>query len=549
MRVPLQGALLLSIAVAGAAGCSAADDSGKSAGGAGGGGGAAGSDASLGGAAGTAGDAGADAMQPATTVVVVGPGADGTSKDKFGGPDDPYAKPDIVYPAPGIVTPPNMQTLELHWKPGAGQTLFEIRFDSPAIALVVYTGCTSVGGGCVYQTDKAFWAKLVDPNRGGPPVAYRIRGVNGSSPYGVGVSETRTLAFSLENINGGLYYWNTSGVIQRYDFGLPGAPAEQFMTPPMAGALTCVGCHALSRDGKRMAIGNDIPAPAPYKVYDVATRKPLTTDAGVVGGAANFFAFSPNGDRLLFSDGVKTGLQDVASGAILNPDFLPAGTMPDWSPDGQLVVYAKSAKPPPFGFANPGVFDAGLEVIKLSGGSWSLPNVLLPFTGQNNFYPSFAPSQNWVVFNRSPSNKDSYSAGPPTGDGELWAVPTAGGNPVRLEAANQGGSCSWAKWAPDVGTYYGGTLMWLTFSSARAYGLRLSQGSKVQLWMSAFDPKLGTQGKDPSLPAFWLPFQDIAGGNHIAQWVTSVERQPCTDKGQCQAGEDCVNGKCVPIVK
>ncbi|GMV18237.1 MAG: hypothetical protein HS104_01310 [Polyangiaceae bacterium] len=67
--------------------------------------------------------------------------------------------------------------------------------------------------------------------------------------------------------------------------------------------------------------------------------------------------------------------------------------------------------------------------------------------------------------------------------------------------------------------------------------------------MSAFDPELGQQGKDPSLPAFWLPFQDIAGGNHIAQWVTSVERQPCTDKKECQAGEDCVNGKCVPIVK
>ena len=546
MRSHLNRALLLSIAVAVAAACSATENAADSSGGAGG---AAGSDASAGGSAGAPVDSGSDGVQPAKTVVVVGPGADAGSKDKFAGPDDPYAKPEVVYPSPGIVTPPNMQTLEVHWKPGAGQTLFEIRFESAAIALVVYTGCTPVGGGCVYQTDKDFWAQLVDPNRGGPPVSYRVRGVNGSSPYGVGTSDTRTVAFSKENIIGGLYYWNTSGVIQRYDFGLPGAPAEQYMTPAMAGAFTCVGCHALSRDGKRMAVGNDIPAPAPYKVYDVATRLPLTTDGGVVGGAANFFAFSPKGDRLLFSDGNKTGLQDVDTGAILNPSLIPSGTMPDWSPNGELVVYAKSAKPPPFGFANPGVFDAGLEVIKLQNGSWSFPNVLVPFAGKNNFYPSFAPAQNWVAFNRSPSNMDSYSAGPPTGDGELWAVPTAGGNPVRLDRANQGGSCSWAKWAPDVGTYYGGTIMWLTFSSARAYGLRLSTGAKVQLWMAAFDPKLGEQGKDPSLPAFWLPFQDIAGGNHIARWVTSVERQPCTDKKECQSGEGCVNGKCVPIVK
>lgn len=63
--------------------------------------------------------------------MVVGPGADPTSKDKFNGPDDPFAKPEVVYPANNIVTPPNMQSLEVHWKPGAGQTLFEIRFESP----------------------------------------------------------------------------------------------------------------------------------------------------------------------------------------------------------------------------------------------------------------------------------------------------------------------------------------------------------------------------------------------------------------------------------
>lgn len=545
MRSRLDGVLGLGMVFGWVAACSATDDAQTVA--SGGGSGDAGADVAVGGSSGS--DAGTDAITPAKTVVIIGPGADAGSKDKFGGPDDPYQKPDIVYPSDGVVAPPNTKSLEFHWKPGQGQTLFELRFESPAIALVVYTGCTPVGGGCVYATDKDFWNQLVEPNRGLPPVTYRIRGVNGTAPYGVGESAPRSVAFSKENIIGGLYYWNTSGVIQRYDFGLPLQTAEQYMTPQMAGALTCVGCHALSRDGKRMAIGQDIPAPAPFKVYDVATRTALTAEGGVVGGAANFFSFSPKGDRLLFSDGVKTGIQDVETGAIMNPSLIPLGTMPDWSPAGDLVVYAKPAKQPPFGFPNPGVFDASLEVIELANGSWSLPKVLVPFGGQNNFYPSYSPTQKWVAFNRSPSNKDSYSAGPPSGDGELWAVPAAGGNAIRLDAANQGGSCSWAKWAPDVGTYYGGTLMWLTFSSARAYGLRLPQGSKVQLWMSAFDPKRGEQGKDPSLPPFWLPFQDIAGGNHIAQWVTTVERQPCVDKSQCQAGEQCDNGKCVPVVK
>jgi hypothetical protein len=511
--------------------------------GSGGSAGAAGSDASAG-SAGAPADSGSDAMKPDKTVVVIGPGADAEAPSKFGGPDDPYAKPEIVYPADGVVTPPNLRSLDVHFKPGKGQTLFEIRFESQPIALVVYVGCQPLGSGCAYATDKDFWDQLVAANRGTAPVSYRIRGVDGEKPLGVGTSETRTLAFSKEDIIGGLYYWNTSGILQRYDFGLPLQQAETYMTAPMAGALTCVGCHALSRDGKRMAIGQDIPAPAPYKVYDVATRKPLAAEAGVVGGTANFFSFSPDAQKLLFSDSVKIGLQDVATGTIENPSVVPLGTMPDWSPDGQLVVYAKPQAPPPFGLPQPGVDSAGLEIVMKQGSGFSAPSILVPFQGQNNFYPSFAPTQKWVIFNRSPSNKNSYSAP----DGELWAARVETGDQVRLDAANAGGACSWAKWAPDVGSYFGGTILWLTFSSARPYGLKLT-GSQVQLWMVGFDPKRAEQGKDPSLPPFWFPYQDPGGGNHIAQWVTTVERQPCLDKSECQTGEICDNGKCVPVVK
>ena len=48
---------------------------------------------------------------------------------------------------------------------------------------------------------------------------------------------------------------------------------------------------------------------------------------------------------------------------------------------------------------------------------------------------------------------------------------------------------------------------------------------------------------DPVLAAFRLPFQDAASGNHIAQWVTSIERLGCDDDTDC-AGEFCVDGRC-----
>jgi hypothetical protein len=199
------------------------------------------------------------------------------------------------------------------------------------------------------------------------------------------------MAFSKENINGGLYYWNTNGTIQRYDFGYPLQAPELYMSAAQAGAMTCVGCHALSRDGKAMAIGKDIPAPAPFTAYDVATRQPLVGTSGVVQGAANFFAFSPVW-ALLFSNGVQIGIMDVTTGATINPALVPLGTMPDWSPDGKLIVYSKPASPPPFGVGIPGVQGGSLETVEILPGSLGAPKVLVPSQGQNNYYPAFSPT-------------------------------------------------------------------------------------------------------------------------------------------------------------
>jgi hypothetical protein len=58
------------------------------------------------------------------TEVLVGPGADSTSPNKFGGTNDPNANPTIVYPPEGVLVPPNMKSLEFHFVPAAGQTLF-----------------------------------------------------------------------------------------------------------------------------------------------------------------------------------------------------------------------------------------------------------------------------------------------------------------------------------------------------------------------------------------------------------------------------------------
>ncbi|MBS1153141.1 MAG: tolB protein precursor, partial [Myxococcaceae bacterium] len=383
------------------------------------------------------------------------------------------------------------------------------------------------------------------------PVTFSVSGVNGTTPGAVGTSAAQSIAFGQQDIKGGLYYWNTAGNIQRYDYGFPNAPAQQYLSAGNVGASFCVGCHVLSRQGNRILAGKDIPSPAPYALLNVVNKAQVTTSTGAaITGSANFASFAPDEQHLLTSDGVSIAWRELAGGTAKS--VVSPGTMPDWSPDGLHMVYARPASQP--FFAMPGVASASISTMHFNGLGWDTPTTLVPFAGQNNYYPAYSPDGQWVAFNRSPGNRESFSNAAPDADagtlpdGELWAVAATGGTPVRLAAASNPGAISWPKWAPVRHDYSGGKIMWLTFSSARPYGLRLAAGQQTQLWMGAFDPSKIANGLDPTFPAFWLPFQNINTGNHIGQWSLQVPRSTCVGTGPstCSAGENCINGRCNP---
>lgn len=479
-------------------------------------------------------------LKALTSIVTTGAPAD--APGKFGGAVDPSKTPAMLYPADGVLVPPNMNVLEFQFQPGPGNNLFELTFSAPTLDVKVYLVCAAVGAGCAYTPDAATWKLVSDAARGKDPVTYTLRGTDVNDPKMVGVSTTRTISFAQEDLVGGLYYWNAgAGSTMRYEFGKSGQTAELYMNAATAGAGVCVGCHVLSRDGTRIAEGLDIPGPAGYKVFDVATKTTLFSEAGLFSGTgANFFSFSPDNTQLLASSGTSIALRDAATGKAITDPLVANGAMPDWSPDGKRMIYAKGTAVPAQGAT--GVDHASIESMTLNGATWSAGPTLVPYAGQNNYYPSFSPDGAWVVFNRSPSNLNSYDAK----DAEVWVVAAAGGTPVKLATASTGGD-SWAKWTPSVQMNRGGPLLWLTFSSRRAYGLRLPPGQTAQIWMVAFDPTRAAMGMDPSSPPFWLPFQDLASGNHIAQWVVKVERKPCAMTADCNPGEQCLGGTCEPV--
>ncbi|MCB9557019.1 MAG: PD40 domain-containing protein [Deltaproteobacteria bacterium] len=465
--------------------------------------------------------------------------------------EDASSPLELAYPPDGVLVPPNLTDLEFQWKPGAGQGVFEIGIRNAGTDIRMYTDCSRAinGIGCGYVPTAEQWAAIVSALRGSDGAEVMVRGAPADLSR-VGASKPRQLLVADDDIKGALYYWNaTPGSVVRYDFGRSGQPAKQFVTTKDAGGLFCVGCHALSRNGKRLAVGLDIPAPSALKVIDVETKQVLA------GDAANFMAFSPDGKKLLTSNGNSTVLRDADTLKALTPDPLIAkGTMPDWSADGALVVYAEAGETIPFGLATPGIEKGSLMLIRYDAvtDKWSAPTSLIKsVNGENNYYPSLSPDGEWVVFNRSLSS--SYDAD----DADLWLVRSDGkGGALRLDQANQGSKLcnSWPKFGPFIQHFRGKKLLWFAFSSRRDYGLRLraptGERGQAQLWMVALDfseKEFSASKADPSFAAFWLPFQDINTGNHIAQWTAEVVRKPCGVDGECPSGQTCQKSLCEPL--
>ncbi len=484
-----------------------------------------------------------------TMQTFIAPGAPADAPMQFNGPTSGGTAPTLVYPNDGVMVPANLNTMEFHFMPGTGNNLFELTFMGTWIEAKVYFTCTALGTGCSFTPEQAVWDALAMNEKGQAPVAYTLRAV-ASAGGPIGASSSRQIAFSQEPITGGLYYWATAGStgkVMRYEFGRRNQNAETFIDTIQAGAQTCVGCHAMSRDGKKVTVGTEIPSQGTVKVFDVATRNKLydvpSSGGGFFPSAPSFFAFNPDATQLLTAPGTAIALRDAATGTAINENFIASGTMPDWSADGNKIVYAKPGASVPV--ANPNVEKGSIEMITKTGATWSAPTSLVPYANAtNNYYPSFSPDGNWIVFNRGPSDGTSFD-GP---NAQVWVVSTAGGTPIQLVKGTTTRE-SWAKWAPDVQQYRGGTLMWMTFTSYRQVGLR-PQGAEptAQIWMVGFDPAKAAAGQDPSYASFWLPFQEEATGNHIAQWVTTVERQTCNNGSPCGTGEFCSGGRCIPNI-
>lgn len=511
----------------------------------------------------------------------------------FGGAVDATRAPVLAYPNNGTMLPPNLRRLEVHWQPGsATNTLYEVRFKSPSSEIVYYSRCGTLdatwkAGTCAFQLDETGYRYLSDSNRG-ETAKLKIRATDDTGT-GVGESAEFDVSFAEANVEGGLYYWkvipptnpqqsNGSGEVLRFDFGGTAAAPEPFLVPGQNGLAQdqCVGCHALSRDGKKLvaSVGgrwdgrqvliNDLSKP-------IGSTGWLTQDGSATGAPSTnriqFASFNPDGTRIvavygdrgnvgrdafrptedsllpvgspvptdlafrkLFLMDGSTGLRNGAIDLPYKPDH------PDWSPDGKAIAVtrvdneATTSQEP----AN-----TGIEVIKSDGAGGWLPSetVVASGGGANRFAPSFVPDSSFLLYTEAQcpggdlnaidcdANADSTS--------KTFAVkPAKNATPIALANAARGGVSDGAataladtlpKTSPFQTKQGAGKLFWYTVASRREPGLRKRTGAGQQLlWMFAIDPAKVLAGADGSYTGFYLPFQDLQTSNHIGQWTQKI---------------------------
>lgn len=475
-------------------------------------------------------------------VIVLVPGTSADAPSKFGGSPSAKRIPEVVYPLASALLPPNISELEFHYKPNEA-SLFELRLLSDSLDLRIYSGCNKVGDGCVVVPDEKTTKLIMQAGRG-KTMSFTMRGT-GAEGGEVGTSVSQDLSFSEQDMKGGLYYWAASiGGIARYDFGLRGQKSESYYGPLRAGGI-CVGCHAMSRNGKRIAVGMNIPGPALMRALDAGSRTKLfEVGPGVIAGS-NYQAFTSDGKYLLTTEYGGLAVRDGTTGTLIgkNPS-LPSATMPDVSPDGKTVVFARSPTlciPP----LCPNLSTEKASLMKVSfaaDGTFGSPVDLVKSAGENNYYPSVSPDGKYVVFNRAAG--DSYDAA----DAQVMVVPLSGGSPINLPSVNVVLGNSWPKWSPFVHRFKNKSVLWLTFSSRRPFGVR--GGTNAQIWMLPVEIAALEKGQPSQYPPFRLPFQEFATGNHIPQWVEVVNRAPCSeaDHSSCGPSEVCIDGVCVPAI-
>jgi hypothetical protein len=476
--------------------------------------------------------------------------------------------------------------------------------------------------GCGLTLSQQAWNDIANTNRDGDPVQVVVRATPPSASCVTASQQSVNIMFAKDNLTGGIYYWQsvlygqvagTAGGIFYHDFGTFDPTPTPFWT---AGGQqnTCVGCHTLSKDGVQMALmTDDADADDEYgDVHPLTINVPTRTATGGNQMGPGFQTFTHDHTMMVATNfnGMGGGMNTcmtmgnvpdtsftvwngTGSMQVMTTNQLPCGmqgTQPNLSWDDKTLVFVA----PTYGTiatqANDvmgGLGGAGGDDHFMGGSLWMASfnattgtitgyQSFLTATGSQSFYyPDQSVDGNWVVFNENDDNSAANNDGDCFYNRQsvvqiMHFPPQSGDVPLTLNNLNVGTGLtnSWPRWSPALTSYHGHSILWVTFSSNRDYGLHLKNSgfdnyyppegpsydqpqpaskqnilfdayAEPQIWMAAIivDPSPSLDSMDRSYPAFWLPFQEVSAHNHSAQWVSQVQTGgPGPDGGTADGG-------------
>ena len=497
---------------------------------------------------------------------------------QFGGvAGDPTGAPRIAYPLDGAMHPLNIGDITFQWTRGAdANRVFRIRLDDGSHQYDFYVPCTIAT--CLFPMPARGWLSIAYAH----PDATLQATVEGTNGAGGAVYKSPAIAirFSPKAVAGGLYYWtatSTGGTTYRLPFGA--SQASPFIVPSSpTNPLMCGGCHSVSRDGRTISftstadLGSQVAflAAAPTTAPAAPSIVPSTATGTPSGTASRFTALNTDGSRVLVSTYGHIQVYDTASGAQIDigdtDALMPAGkavTHPEWSPSGKRVAFTLYTDEVQSGSTTRTISDSRpedgeivtVELDPATGRAIGMRHIVVTDAadGLFHFYPSWSPDEHWLVMAAAPVGTSAYGATTArlrlaSADVDNQTCP--GATCYELARASQGTAVSstWPKLSPF--SQSNDQVLFVTFSSKIDYGFALvntgpSGVHRAQLWMAAIDLRAVEPGGDPSLPPFWLPFQDITETNHLPFWTAQVA---CTTDGVsyagCGADEVCEAGAC-----
>ncbi len=463
---------------------------------------------------------------------------------------DPTKAPAILYPLDGVMMPQNVYPADIQWAlVGTMGDIYRVTITKPNITTVAYVGYNTAAFNFDYLVDAKAWASIAQSNLDADAVLTVDRWEKATNKVWSG--NPVKMHFANGSLLGTVYYWDINvGRIRKIQDGtatatdlIPIAPASP------NGSGNCIGCHAVSRDGRYMMgrLGGGINYGALFDLTANLQTNPAPTVYPVTTATQTFYfsSFSPDAKRLVIGDPAsgtnRMYFIDSTNGKVVPPvsgAFPTAATYPAWSPDGKTIAFSSETN-------NDGtqMTAANLSVIPVTGadaiGTVSRIHTANSVAGSTeNSYPTWSPDSKWIAFqNGTDSRSDNQRLG------ALYMIKPDGTGLVKMAKAMGATAASPTTrvFFPNFSPFNVGGYFWVSFISERDYG-NSRVGSvgvnRQQLWVAAVKNS-PVPGEDPSFVPYWLPGQNVAAKNISAYWAPVACRQ---DGAKADVATQCCSG-------